>query len=64
LKSEGRLGFVGALCSSMLLRMPEPDDSQSIHPLHDRFVKDFLHEPAEASDVFQTALPELARALP
>jgi predicted transposase/invertase (TIGR01784 family) len=44
--------------------MAESDESQSIHPLHDRFVKDFLHEPAEAAAVFQTALPELAAVLP
>src|SRR5205085_157176 len=42
--------------------MAESENSEVIHPLHDRFVKDFLHEPAEAAAVFQTALPELATA--
>jgi predicted transposase/invertase (TIGR01784 family) len=43
--------------------MPEPGEPQPIHPVHDRFVKDFLHEPAEAAAVFQIALPALAKEL-
>ena len=34
--------------------MPEPSP---VHPLHDRFAKDFLHDPEDAADVFQCALP-------
>ena len=41
--------------------MPESD---SIHPLHDRFVKDFLHDPEEAADLFRCALPAGFKRLP
>lgn len=39
--------------------MTDPSGFDPVHPLHDRFVKDFLHDPADAADVLQCALNPL-----
>jgi predicted transposase/invertase (TIGR01784 family) len=39
------------------MAMAAQSDSRAVHPLHDRLIKDFLHDPPTAADLFAACLP-------